>query len=144
MWYRDAGAWLMFVVWALVMAVIFLAFYSKDKKKKEESFFDSKNSRDFLYLREWMWRYNLTIEYSGCIDCFKRLSFPKRLKFDKEGDTLCLEWDGMIIDVWEYVALAKVEGCGVYRYPIHYIKKDDNNIYREKSLYIEITINKKQ
>jgi hypothetical protein len=143
MGYRDA-AWPMFAIWALVMVVIYLVFYIKDKRRKKESFFDGKNSRDFLDLRMWMWNHNLTIEYSGGVNCFQELSFQKRLKFEKEGDTLCLEWDGMIIDVSKYVSLSRYKGCGVYRYPIHYVKKDNNNVYEEKSLYIEITITKIQ
>lgn len=140
MWYRDSDVWLWYTVWAFVLGIICIVFYINDKRKKRESFFASKDSKDFLYLREWMWRYNLVIEYSDSVDCCGELAFPKRLKFDKEGDTLCLDWDGMIIDVWEYVGLSKIKGCGTYRYPIHYIKKDKNDVYNKKSLYIEITI----
>lgn len=139
MWYKDAGAWLMFVVWAIVMGIIFLVFYINDKKHKKDKFFDTKNSRDYLYLREWLWDHSLTIKYSDDI-YFGELYRPTTLTFKEEGDTLCLRRDGMIIDVWEYVSLSRTKGDGTYRYPIHYIKKDNNNVYNKKSLYIEITI----
>ena len=121
-----------------IVSIVFSIYANKYIREDRVNFFDAKNSKEYLSLRQWMWDNSLIIEYSESLSFDNQLSFPKRLPFSEEGDKLYIETKDVIIDVYPYVIEAIRDKEGVYRRSIYYIGKEKDG-YKRKEMHIEIT-----